>query len=46
MEAADPALAAEIHEWIESGVGEGLPEDDQDEWSKRYAEWKLRNAPR
>lgn len=44
-EAADPELAAEIREWIESGVGECLPEDDQDEWSRRYAEWKRKNAP-
>lgn len=30
QEAADPELAAEIREWIESGVGECLPDED---WS-------------
>jgi hypothetical protein len=44
-EAADPALAREIQEWIETGVDEGLP-DDWDEWAARYEEWKRLNAPR
>ena len=44
-EAANPALAAEIREWLDADLGEGLP-DDWDYWAKRYAEWKLKNASR
>lgn len=44
-EAGNPEMAQEIRDWIETGVGDGLP-DDWDEWAARYEEWKRLNAPR
>jgi hypothetical protein len=43
FEDANPEYAAEMREWMETGVDECLP-DDWDEWRRRYAEW-LRDHP-
>jgi hypothetical protein len=35
-EAADPAYAAEMREWMETGLDEGLPDDNWDELRSRF----------
>ena len=42
-EAADPEYAAEMREWMETGLDEGLP-DDWDELRNLSAEGKRKNA--